>query len=256
VQRICKQLGPGKRLVEPFAGSAAVFLNTDYNSYLLADSNPDLINLYQRLQTEGQSFVDYCHGFFSSGKNNEKCYYEYRTEFNATNDTRLKSALFVYLNRHCYNGLCRYNAKREFNTPFGRHHRPYFPGKEMQHFFHAAVKAEFIHAGFLDTMRRVQEGDVVYCDPPYTPLSETACFTDYFSGGFNWEDQIELAEWASQLAKRGIQVVISNHNTKSTRDLYQGAGARMEKFKVRRTISCDAENRDLVSELLAVFHPV
>lgn len=255
VNRICKQLGPGRRLVEPFVGSAAVFLNTDYNSYLLADSNPDLINLYRQLQTEGGSFINFCHSFFSVKKNDEKCFYEYRAEFNATNDARLKSALFVYLNRHCYNGLCRYNAKGEFNTPFGRHHRPYFPEKEMQHFFHAAVRAEFIHAKFPDTMRRVQESDIVYCDPPYTPLSKTAHFTDYAAGGFNWEDQMELAKWASTLAKQGIQVVISNHNTKSTRDLYSSAGAQMEKFKVRRTISCDAENRDMVSELLAVFQP-
>ncbi|MBI4006458.1 MAG: Dam family site-specific DNA-(adenine-N6)-methyltransferase [Gammaproteobacteria bacterium] len=256
VTRICKQLDHGKRLVEPFAGSAAVFLNTNYNRYLLADSNPDLINLYRQLQTEGDSFIEFCRDFFSAKKNNEKSFYEYRSDFNHTDDIRLKSALFVYLNRHCYNGLCRYNAKGEFNTPFGRHHRPYFPGKEMQHFFYSASKAEFIHARFSDTMRRVQEGDVVYCDPPYTPLSETAYFTDYFSGGFNWDDQIELAEWAGKLVRRGIQVVISNHNTKSTRDLYQGAGARMKKFKVRRTISCDAENREMVSELLAVFQPV
>ncbi len=253
--RICKQLDPGKRLVEPFVGSAAIFLNTNYDRYLLADNNPDLINLYRQLQTEGDSFINFCHGFFAVNKNNEKYFYKYRFRFNRTDDIRLKSALFVYLNRHCYNGLCRYNANGEFNSPFGRYHHPYFPEKEMQHFFHAAGKAEFIHAKFSDTLNRVQDGDIVYCDPPYTPLSNTAHFTDYFAGGFSWEDQIELTQWASTLVKRGIQVVISNHNTKPTRDLYLGAGARMKKFKVRRTISCDAENRDMVSELLAVFQP-
>ncbi|NIR04921.1 MAG: Dam family site-specific DNA-(adenine-N6)-methyltransferase, partial [Candidatus Aminicenantes bacterium] len=214
---------------------------------------PDLINLYCQLQTEGEEFINYCHSFFSSKNNNEKKYYDYRTEFNQTSDIRLKSALFVYLNRYCYNGLCRYNSKGEFNSPFGRYRRPYFPEKEMFSFYNHSGKAEFIHTSFSDTMKKVRTGDVVYCDPPYTPLSETANFTDYFSGGFDWDDQIELADWASKLAAQGIQVIISNHNTKLTRELYKDSGARMEKFHVRRTISCDANNRAKVGELLAVF---
>jgi DNA adenine methylase len=249
VDRICKKLGKGTRLIEPFVGSAAIFLNTDYESYLLADTNPDLIKLYRQLQTEGEQFIGYCYGFFSPKNNNEKKYYEFRSEFNQTEDARLN----VYLNRYCYNGLCRYNSKGEFNSPFGRYTRPYFPEKEMLAFYTRSSKAEFIHASFSDTMSQVQAGDVVYCDPPYTPLSETANFTDYFSGGFDWDDQIELADWAGKLAEQGIQVVISNHNTRLTRELYKDSGARMEKFQVRRTISCDANNRTKVGELLAVF---
>ncbi len=253
VNRICKQLGKGKRLVEPFVGSAAVFLNSDYEQYLLADSNTDLINLYRQLQNEGKDFIDLCHSYFIAKNNNERRFYEYRQEFNQTDDTRRKSALFIYLNRHCYNGLCRYNSKGEFNSPFGRYTRPYFPEKEMQNFLTKSDSAKFIHASFSETMQQVRKGDVVYCDPPYTPLSDTSYFTDYFSGGFKWDNQIELANWGKKLARRGIPVVISNHNTKSTRELYRDAGARMERFRVRRTISCNASNRAKVGELLAVF---
>ena len=121
-------------------------------------------------------------------------------------------------------------------------------------FYQGAQQATFMHAGFSETMKQVEKGDVVYCDPPYAPLSSTARFTDYFVGGFNWEDQIELAKWATRLARKGITVVISNHNTPSTRTLYNTAGAsRTDIFKVRRTISCNATNRNKVSELLAVF---
>jgi DNA adenine methylase len=254
VNRIGKKLGTGKRLVEPFVGSAAVFLNTNFDQYLLADNNPDLINLYIYLQRHGENFIDYCHSFFISANNTEDRYYNYRTQFNQTSDKRLKSALFIYLNRHCYNGLCRYNAKNEFNTPFGRYKKPYFPKKEMRTFYKESQKAKFIHANFSKTMKCVEVGDVVYCDPPYTPLSDTACFTDYYAGGFDWDNQIELADWASKLAKNGIPVVISNHNTRSTRSLYKEAGAETENFRVRRTISCDANNRGKVSELLAVFN--
>lgn len=251
--RINKKLGQGERLVEPFVGSGAVFLNTDYQHYLLADTNRDLINLYQHLQSEGDEFIRYCKSFFIKANNVEEKYYAFRQEFNASNDSRLKSALFLYLNRHCYNGLCRYNAKGEFNTPFGRYLRPYFPDAEMLVFFHKAQQAEFICAGFSDTMQLVTKQDIVYCDPPYIPLSKTANFTDYAAGGFNWQDQIALTDWASKLSAEGIQVVISNHNTPGARELYLEAGATMEKFKVRRTISCNTDKRDLVGELLAVF---
>jgi len=251
--RIKKKLGQGKRLVEPFVGSAAVFLNTDYQEYLLADTNEDLINLYRHLQSEGPIFIDYCKTFFTQKNNNEDKYYRFREEFNASTESRLKSALFLYLNRHCYNGLCRYNSKGKFNTPFGRYSRPYFPQNEMLNFFHKAKNAEFICAGFSDTIRCVTKHDVVYCDPPYIPLSKTANFTDYSTGGFNWDDQIALADLASRLSTKGIQVVISNHNTPTARELYLEAGATMEKFKVRRTISCNTDKRNLVGELLAVF---
>lgn len=255
VNRICRQLGHGKRLVEPFAGSAAVFLNTDFDCYLLADSNSDLINLYIRLQSEGTSFIKYCKRFFSAKNNCRNAFYDFREDFNETGDMRKKSALFLYLNRHGYNGLCRYNSSGEFNVPFGRYNQPYFPAKEMQFFHDKASRATFRHCRFSETMRQVKQEDVVYCDPPYAPLSNTACFTDYFSGGFNWEQQIELVEWAGKLSGRGIRVVISNHDIASITELYRNNGADMDQFKVRRTISCRADNRVKVGELIAVFQP-
>ena len=251
--RINKKLAQGQRLVEPFVGSGAVFLNTDYEKYLLADTNLDLINLYQHLQSEGPDFVEYCKSFFANKYNNEDQYYKFREKFNTSKDSRIKSALFLYLNRHGYNGLCRYNAKGVFNTPFGRYHRPYFPKNEMLNFHQKSQCAEFICAGFSETMRQAIKHDVVYCDPPYVPLSKTANFTAYAASGFNWEDQIALTDWASRLSAKGIQVVISNHNTPTARELYLEAGATMEKFKVRRTISCNPDERNLVGELLAVF---
>ncbi len=253
LDRIQQHLGEGKRLVEPFVGSGAVFLNCNYDKYLLADTNPDLIGLYQHLQQEGEQFIDYCRTFFKTKNNNEQRYYHYRKQFNETSDTRLKSALFLYLNRHCYNGLCRYNSSNEFNTPFGRYTNPYFPESELFAFHAAAKKARFIHAGFVETMKKTKAGDVVYCDPPYTPLSKTANFTDYFAGGFAWAEQIKLAEWAEKLSKKGIPVIISNHDTDNTRTLYNEAGARTEGFLVRRTISCDIRNRNEIGEILAVF---
>ena len=228
-------------------------MNTDFDRYLLADQNTDLINLYQQLQTEGDEFIDYCKTFFIADNNTEEQYYALRDKFNRTRNISLRSALFLYLNRHCYNGLCRYNSKGIFNTPFGRYTKPYFPKKEMQYFYEKSGRAEFIRGNFIKTMNAVKQGDVVYCDPPYTPLSKTSYFTDYYRGGFSWEDQVELSNQAHKLSRKGIKVIISNHNTAPTRELYREAGAKMERFQVRRSISCDPGNRTKVGELLAIF---
>lgn len=255
VERICRKLEPGRRLVEPFAGSAAVFLNTDYDAYLITDSNPDLIHLYQILQQDGDAFIADCRALFVPDNNNGSAYYRLRQEFNETRNRRRKAALFVYLNRHCYNGLCRYNSRGRFNTPFGRYVKPRFPEKEMRFFSLKSARAEFQHAGFPEVLRRVKKGDVVYCDPPYIPLSKTSHFTDYATGGFSWDDQVELVKAAGRLAQRGIPVVISNHDTESSRRLYRAHGAALQRFRVRRTISCRIEKRDKVGEILAVFQP-
>ena len=253
IKRIKDELADGRRLIEPFTGSAAVFLNTDYPRYLLADTNPDLINLYRQLTSEGKSFIKYYRTFFTPLNNDKKIYYQFRLEFHQISNVRRKSAIFLYLNRHCYNGLVRYNSRGEFNTPFGTHKSPYFPAREMEQFLLLADKAEFLHTNFQDCMSQAKKGDIVYCDPPYTPLSSTACFTDYHTGGFGWQDQLQLVTIATKLAKRGVQVVISNHDTRLIRDLYKDAGACIKSFEVQRMISADAANRTRVGELIAVF---
>lgn len=246
-------LPPGERLVEPFVGSGAVFLNTSYPAYLLADANNDLISLYTHLQNQTNDFIQYCKTFFTGKTNCQEIFYEYRDRFNATPDEREKAALFVYLNKHSFNGLCRYNARGEFNAPFGAYKKPYFPEKEMTGFYQktAACSVEFICSEFRETFTRVKNGDVVYCDPPYVPLSQTANFTNYSAGGFSSAEQEELASLAVRCSRKGIPVVISNHDTVFTREIYSTAD--IETLTVRRFISCDGKNRNKVAELLAAF---
>lgn len=241
----------GNRLIEPFVGSGAVFLNTDYKEYLLSDINGDLINLYLILQAEGEPFINYCRTFFNEANNQKNRYYELRELFNTTNDNTLKAALFIYLNRHGYNGLCRYNSKGGFNTPFGLYSKPSLPEKAMRYFLAKAKKAVFKVADYREIMKSANKGDVVYCDPPYVPLSTTANFTAYSSGGFGREAQVELAELARELAGRGIPVLISNHATDFTLNAYKAA--EIEQFPVQRFISCDGSNRGKAVEVLALF---
>ncbi len=252
VNRIHSLLPQGKQLIEPFVGGGAVFLNTDFEHYLLNDANPDLIRLYQTLQKKGGAFIEVCRSFFIKKYNTEKHYYKFRTQFNASTDPVLRSALFLYLNRHGYNGLCRYNAgKGEFNVPFGSYTKPYFPEKEMFHFHEVAKRAVFVCEDFTETLKRARKGSVIYCDPPYVPLTATANFTRYQSQGFSLAEQQVLADCAKKCAKRGIPVLLSNHSNDFTRDIY--AGAMIEEFDVRRLISCKIAFRRPVLELLALY---
>lgn len=251
VSYIKTMLPPGDRLVEPFVGSGAVFLNTDYSSYWLNDNNSDLINLYRVLQTEGDDFINYCRSFFTLENNTPERYYELRTIFNTTSDVVLKSALLVYLNRHGYNGLVRYNSQGEYNVPFGQYKKPYFPETEMKYFYYKSQKAEFTTGDFSEVMTAARPGDVFYCDPPYVPLSNTANFVTYSTGGFSMEQQEKLAKLAFELSQRDIPVLVSNHDTAFTEMAYKAA--RVNRLQVRRSISCNGSNRSKVGEVLALF---
>lgn len=242
-----------QRLIEPFVGSAAVFLNTSYPKALLCDFNADLIELYRYLQKDGPVFINYAKTFFKNKYNNPEAYYDFREAFNAKPDPLKKAALFLYFNRHGYNGLCRYNAKGGFNVPFGRYTKPYFPETEMHSFYQAtqARDVEFRQQDFQTTLLEARSGDVVYCDPPYVPLSDTANFTSYSSSAFGSIQQEALASLAQKLSGKGIPVIISNHDTPFTQEAYKGA--KIYPFQVQRFISCQGEKRNKAAEMLAYF---
>lgn len=253
LNQIKEVLPHGNRLVEPFTGSGAVFLNTDYPAYLLGEKNRDLFNLYHQLLQGKESFIAYTRRFFTPDTNQAEVYYELRQRFNRTRSVKLKAALFLYLNRHTYNGLCRFNSRGHFNAPFGKFNRVYFPEIEMHNFITKASQAEFIEADFLTTLNQVQPGDVIYCDPPYVPWSQTADFTAYSGQSFGKTEQQALADTAEQLVNKGHVVVISNHDTPYTRQLYQSA--HIISFPVKRLISCNGKERKAVQELLAIYQP-
>ena len=251
IDRIQRALPNGRRLIEPFAGSGAVFLNTDFEEYLLADINEDLINLYKQVQEHGKEFVSYASVLFAPENNTETAFYDLRAEFNTCTDIARKSALFVYLNRHCFNGLCRYNSKGQFNVPFGRYTNPVFPTVEVLNFHEKSKRAVFEVADFKAIMEKADIGSVVYCDPPYAPLTTTANFSSYTKDGFTLDDQQALADCAQKLAARGIPVVISNHDTELTQLLY--AKAKITSFNVQRFISSNINNRNAAAELIALY---
>lgn len=251
LQEITSALPPGRRLIEPFSGSGVIFMNTDYPNYLMAESNLDLIEVFSVLQQQGEAFITYCQAHFNAETNRKEHYYQMRTHFNKLPLSFEKSALFLYLNRHGYNGLCRYNSKGIYNVPFGLYVKPYFPREEMLLFHQKSHKAQFIHNDFRNTFALAERGDVVYCDPPYVPLAEHTKPLPYTQKKFSEDDQIELAELAQEAAAKGIPVIISNHDTEFTRKHYHKA--EIKSFPVSRWISCQSHLRQPVRELIAIF---
>lgn len=134
LDRLLPSIPAGARLVEPFVGSGAVFLNAGFACYLLCDLNADLIGLYRTLRRDGERFIAEARALFTPGNNTQEAFLRLRETFNVSSDAEERSVLFLYLNRHSYNGLVRYNSKGIYNVPFGKYKAPYFPERELTAF--------------------------------------------------------------------------------------------------------------------------
>ena len=250
-------IGSPRRYCEPFGGSLAVALNVEAESYTLNDVNKDLVSIYRNLlDYNDDTFIQYCEEIFTPENNGKEAYLGLRKIFNESTDCKERARLFIYLNRHCFNGLSRYNRKGEFNVPFGKYEKPSCPSGEMMDFrmfFLTRKSVRFTSLSFEDTSLYADlgEGDVVYFDPPYVPLSDTSNFTSYSTDGFTEAQQIELAQLARSLQNRGVRVIISNHDVDFTRELYEGA--TIYPIQVTRTIAAKNSSRKKASELIAVF---
>lgn len=225
-----------RRYVEPFCGGLAVALGLQPTRALLNDINPHLINFYRQLQKGLIVEIEM--------QNDEELFYEHRTRFNelirsSQSATAEAAQLFYYLNRTCFNGLCRFNQNGEFNVPFGTYSAinyahdftPYISALEGWKFSNTDV-------GTLP----IQPEDFVYADPPYDVE-----FTTYSAGGFSWDDQLRTVEL---LAAHAGPVVISNQATPRIVELYEGFGFSIEYLAGPRRISCTGD-RTAAKEVLA-----
>ncbi|EBP0013029.1 Dam family site-specific DNA-(adenine-N6)-methyltransferase [Salmonella enterica] len=253
----------GGCLVEPFVGSGTVFLNTDYQRYVLCDTNEALINFFTTLTVCTEELISEAAPLFSN--TNSELYYQHRKEFN---DTALKrdrnyedclrlAALFLYLNHHGFNGVWRVSKKSGFNVPFRKKTRP-FPEEDMRQFAEKArrTRAEFLCVDFRHTLRAqyllISPDTVIYCDPPYLPKSKTADFRDYTAAGFTPDDHRELVSLLLDVNQDyGAKVVISNSDTKETREIY--APFRLHRLKVHRSVSANGQRRGTADEVIGVL---
>lgn len=240
------------RFFEPFVGSGVMALNVPHESIVIADVNQGLMACWLGLKREREGFIERTKALCNPAHNNEKVFYDYRTRFNENQINR--GGLFLYLNRHCFNGLCRMNSKGKFNVPFGRYAKPYFPEAELRQALEVTKRMSMGTMGFEETFALVMEGDVVYCDPPYIPLSETSNFTAYSTGGFGYDEQVALMRCAKDASKRGATVIVSNNDVPLARELYSQA-TEIHSVQVRKAISCKADGRKKSGEIIAVYRP-
>lgn len=252
----------GECLIEPFVGGGTVFLNTSYRRYVLCDSNPSLINFFHTLTHHTGEVIWWAGALFSTNDDEED--YRSRRKFYNTikdypslvSDRVYWAALFLYLNRHCFNGLYRTNSAGEFNVPFGHYEKPYFPEKEMRRF---ALKARKTNTRFMCCDFRLAlnpyltpelKNAVIYCDPPYIPASKTADFTHYNGGRFTRRDHEHLVKYLTG-TPFAEKIVISNSDTPLTREIY--APFTLHTLDVHRSVSANGKKRRKAAEVIGVL---
>ena len=225
-----------RRLVEPFCGGLAVALGLRPANALLNDANPHLINFYRWLQRGLRTQIPM--------KNDESVFYRNRDRFNEIIRTgnaanAEAAALFYYLNRTGFNGLCRFNSQGAFNVPFGRYKSIAYT-RDFSGYERALAGWEFTSSDIEEVP--LQTGDFVYADPPYDVE-----FTHYAKGGFSWQDQERTAAW---LARHHGPVVLVNQATDRVEALFRKLGYRVGFLDGPRRISCDGD-RSPAREIIA-----
>jgi DNA adenine methylase len=238
------------RYFEPFLGGGAVFFKLSPTGAVLSDINADLINAYRCVANQLDAVLRRLR--VHRDNHGEGHYYATRERWNRRTaaDTDVdRAAMFIYLNKTCYNGLWRVNRSGEFNVPMGRYRDPsVFDAAALHAASQLLRRAELRHAGYREVAELAGPDDFVYFDPPYQPRSVTSSFTSYTSDCFGEDDQRELAATARALAARGCAVMVSNSDTPLIRELY--AEFNIERVACSRAINSRADSRGAVSEVL------
>lgn len=239
------------QFIEPFVGAGNVFINVSAKSYILADSNQDLINTYTQLKTDLGALYNTTKELFDT----ENDFYDIRNQFNQPKfrwSIKL-AAQFIYLNRHCFNGMCRYNKKGQFNVPKGKHKNIYFPGAELIHFSNKLLysDAALYHGDFTQTIGLAGAGSVVYCDPPYLTKHKDS-FVGYTPSGFCYSDTELLAKCLYDAVLRGATAVISNCDNSITRSIFHRF--KIYSIDAPRSVAANG-NRQSAKEIIGVLTP-
>jgi DNA adenine methylase len=255
--------------LEPFIGSGAVlfFLLRQYPQFIkeavICDINLDLINLYKTIRDQPHALIKELTSleatYFGYPTEDERKNYflTNRTEFNELQLPPVrKSALLLFLNKTCFNGLYRVNAKGGFNVPFGRYKNPTICNPAVTLADSAALQnTKILHGDFTQTEKYLQKDTLVYLDPPYKPLSPTASFNTYAKEGFYDADQMRLKQYCDTAQAAGAYFLLSNSDTAAPAEensffdvLYQDYA--IQRVKAKRAINSNGQARGEISELL------
>lgn len=228
------------KYIEPFIGGGALFFRLASNESIIADSNPELINMYREVANN-------CDGVISAlqkYKNEEAMFYDVRALDWEMLDKTEAAARMIYLNHTCFNGLYRLNKKGKFNTPFGRYKNPKICNEEkIRSASEILQRSEIICGDYLDVLKeKASEGDFVFLDPPYVPISEYADFKRYTKEQFYEEDQRNLAEEVHRLVGIGCKVMLTNSNHPLVHKLY--GRYKIDVISTKRNINRNGNKRN------------
>lgn len=239
-----------RRYFEPFVGGGAVFFRLAPAHSVISDCNPDLVNTYRCVAWHVEGVIRRLRNHRE--KHSEQHYYATRSRWNLRKGRQSdvdRAAMFIYMNKTCYNGLYRVNRKGLFNVPMGRYKDPQiFDPAALRTASHALQRATILEAGYQHVLDDAGRGDFVYFDPPYQPMSETANFTSYTADSFSEDDQRELARTARLLANKSCAVMVSNSDTPLIREIYKGF--EIASVTCNRQINSRASSRGAVGEVI------
>ena len=246
-----------RRHVEPFVGGGAFFFAQAPRDALLCDVNPALVTTYEAVRDELDSVIS---GLAALARRHGKeSYYAVRERYNAARTGKKsvskasQAAMFIYLNKTCFNGLHRVNRKGEFNVPMGRYKNPRILDEDRLRSASASLQSAQIRCeGFEGLLRTAKPGDFIYLDPPYEPVSRTASFTGYAKNGFSQDDQVRLRDVFAALDKRGCKLMLSNSDVPFIRELYADWPTHL--VQAARAVNSDASGRGKVSEVVVTSY--
>ena len=239
---------------EPFIGGGALLFELSPKKAVINDLNEELMNVYNCLCNE-EKFKKMCNLLnHYEAEHSEEFYYEIRNKdknknaYNRLSDYT-KAARTIYLNKACFNGLYRVNSKNEFNVPFGKKTKiNTYEGSNLitvsNYLTMNDIKIQSVD--FEESLKTAKKGDFVYIDPPYD--SDTSTFNNYTEDGFGKEEQRRLAKVYKDLDKRGVYVMLSNHNTTLINELYKDYHIHI--IEAKRNINANGKKRGKVEEVI------
>ena len=258
------------KYAEPFVGGGAFFfaLVSEYSfkEVYISDNNKELINAYLVIKEHCDELIYMLNAMqeqYRMCENSEKkqeFYYKQREQYNTlilNDDTKIeKAALFIFINRTCFNGLYRVNRKGHYNVPFGKHENPTICDEENLIKISQTLQNVTLHAcDYHEVLNFADENTFVYFDPPYRPLNLTSGFTSYTEEQFNDQNQIELANLYKELSARGTKVMLSNsdpHNANENDNFFDDlySDFSISRVEASRIINSKASSRGKIKELL------
>lgn len=227
------------RYIEPFFGGGALFFSLKPENAIIADSNPELINMYLQVAHHVDDVIECLQKY----ENTSEMFYEVRSLDWQTLPKAEAAARTIYLNKTCFNGLYRVNRSGQFNTPFGKYKNPKICDIDALRLASEALrKADILCGDYILVLEHyAQPGDFVFLDPPYLPISENSDFKRYTKEQFYEDDHVELAKMIGTLHERGCYVILTNSNHPLVHQLYEQY--KIEVIQTKRHISCHGDTR-------------